>query len=676
MPDLLLELFSEEIPARMQARAARDLERLLLDGLAAEGFQPGGGRGFATSRRLAALITGLPAAQPARTEERKGPRVGAPAAALDGFLKAAGLSRIEDAQIVEDKKGAFYVATSHREGRATPDVVGDLVPRIIREFPWPKSMRWGDGTLRWVRPLRRIFCTFDGEVVPFSVDGLESSDVTEGHPTLAPGPIQARSFDAYAERLQRAKVILDRDERAARILADARSLAQAQGLELIEDEGLLAEVAGLAEWPVARIGNFDAKFLSVPDEVLIASMRGHQKYFSLRDPATGRLAPRFICVTNIEPTDGGAAMLRGYERVLGARLSDAWFLYQQDLKTPLATHADKLRTVTFFEGLGTIADKMVRVEEMTSRLAVAVGAPIADAALAARLAKADLPTGMVGEFPELQGVMGRYYALAEGVAPAIADAIRDHYKPAGPNDRVPAAPVAMAVALAEKLVTLILFWSIDEKPTGTKDPFALRRMALGVIQIVLANGLRLPILQFIGDGPVQRDLLAFFQDRLTVFLRDQGFRHDHIAAVLAPAADDFVMVRRQLEALAGFLTTADGKDLIAGYKRAANILRAETKKGGADAASRVDPAVLSAPAEQRLHDALLAARAACGTALGSEDYTAAMRALAPLRAPIDAFFEEVTVNAPEAALRQNRLALLSLITATFDRVANFSTLEG
>ena len=678
MPDLLLELFSEEIPARMQRRAAADLDRLISEQLTEAGYKVGDRKAFSTPRRLTLAVQGLPAKQQDVSEERKGPRVGAPDKAVEGFLKSAGLSSVDEAQIHEDKKGQFYVAVIERKGRATAEVIADIVPGVVTQFPWPKSMRWGDGDLKWVRPLHHILCTFDGEVVPFEVAGIQSGDVTEGHRFISPDPIQARSFDPYAEGLARAHVMLDPEVREEKILGEARALAEAQGLQLVEDKGLLAEVAGLAEWPVPRIGKFDEKFLTVPDEALIASMKGHQKYFSVRDPKTGKLAPRFICVANVEPDDGGAAMMTGYERVLEARLSDAWFLYRQDLKTPLANQAEKLANITFFEGLGTVADKVQRVAALAKAIAPAVGADPDTVEQAARLAKADLVTEMVGEFPELQGLMGRYYALAEGIAPDIADAIRDHYKPAGQGDEVPTAPVSVALALAEKLATLAMFWSIDEKPTGSKDPFALRRAALGAVQIILTNGTRLPLKGAVESGLSEaqgENLLSFVHDRLTVYLRDKGHRHDHIAAVLNPSQDDLVLVVKKLEALETFLGTDDGANLTAAYKRAGNILKAEAKKGVLPD-QNVNPNLFEAPAERSLGEALAAAEGAASKALEAEDFAAAMGELAQLRGPLDAFFENVTVNADDPDLRANRLSMLMSLERLGRAVADFSKVEG
>ncbi|WP_370338213.1 glycine--tRNA ligase subunit beta [Parvularcula marina] len=681
MPELLLELFSEEIPARLQRRAAGDLERLVTDGLKAEGLKWDGVKAFSTPRRLTLVITGLPVAQADLKEERKGPRVGAPEKAVEGFLNSAGLESLDQAQIHEDKKGQFYVAVIERTGQPTAQVIAGMMPEIIAKFPWPKSMRWGAGDMRWVRPLHSILCTFDGEVVPFTIENgdlsVMSGDKTYGHRFIAPEEIQVRSFEPYAAELRRARVLLDPDEREELILGEAKALAKAQGLELVEDKGLLAEVAGLSEWPVPRIGNFAEKFLTVPDEALIASMKGHQKYFSVINPETGRLAPKFITVANIEPADGGAAMMVGYERVLEARLSDAWFLYHQDLKKTLEQHGQKLSEVTFFEDLGTTAAKVERVAALAKELAPIVGADPALAEKAARLSKSDLTTEMVGEFPELQGIMGRYYALEENIEPEIADAIRDHYKPAGQNDDVPTAPVSVAVALADKLITLSMFWSIGKKPTGSGDPFALRRMALGLIQIILENELRLSVGHILSklDAESADDLLAFFHDRLSVYLRDQGYRHDHIRSVLTPDTDDFVLVVKKLEALKSFLDSEDGANLTAAYKRAGNILKAEAKKGDLPQ-GEIDEAVLEAGEEKTLHARLAGARDALGPALAGEKYEAAMLALAGLRAPLDAFFEKVTVNADDPALRRNRLLLLGDFISTCGRVAQFSELEG
>ena len=683
MAELLLELFSEEIPARMQQRAAQDLEKAVNQRLLDAGYMPDGVKGFATPRRLALVASGLPAAQPDRREEKKGPRVGAPEKALEGFLRSAGLSSVDQCEQREDKKGAYYVAVIEQKGRPTAEVIADFTPEIIRGFSWPKSMRWGDGELRWVRPLHAILCAFDGEVVDFEIDGITTSDRTFGHRFMAPEEIQARSFEDYAAALKRGKVLLDMEERKTLIAGEAKMLCEAQGLDLVEDKGLLAEVAGLAEWPVVMIGSFDDKFLTVPDEALTASMRGHQKYFSVRDPKTGKLANRFVYVANIEAPDGGAAMRAGYERVLTARLSDAWFLYQQDLKTPLENRIADLDRVTFFEGLGSVGDKARRVAAMAKEIAPIVGADPSAAERAGMLAKADLVTGMVYEFPELQGLMGRYYALEQGVSSEIADAVRDHYKPAGQDDDAPSAPVSIAVALAEKIDTLTGFWSIDKKPTGSSDPFALRRAALGVIDIIIENAIRLPLsarFAVLSDETARLDLMSFFHDRLKVHLRDKKHRHDRIEAVLSDAdgrlQDDFILIVEKLKALDAFLETDDGANLVAGFKRAANILKAEEKKGALPEASAASAAAAVEAAEKTLFSALENAERVSETATGAEDFETAMSALAGLRAPIDAFFDAVIVNDDDPALRANRLALLQRFRAATARVADFSKLEG
>ena len=675
----------------MQSRAAGELERAVNKALIDAGFMPEGVKGFATPRRLTVVAAGLPARQPDRREEKKGPRVGAPEKAVEGFLKSAGLSSLDECEKREDKKGEFYVAVIDQKGRETSQLIADFVPEIIRGFSWPKSMRWGDGELKWVRPLHKLLCVFDSEIVSFEVGGISSGDETEGHRFMAPEKISARNFETYESALHGAKVILGSDERKNIIARDAKTLCEAQGFELVDDEGLLNEVAGLAEWPVAMMGSFDEKFLALPDEVLTASMRGHQKYFSVRNPQTGRLANRFICVANIEAPDGGAAMREGYERVLEARLSDGWFLYNQDRKTPLAERIKDLDKVTFFEGLGSVGDKARRVAALAREIAPAVGADPEQAKKAAMLAKADLVSGMVYEFPELQGVMGRYYALAEGENADIADAIRDHYKPAGQDDEVPTAPVSVAVALADKIDTLTAFWAIDQKPTGSKDPFALRRAALGIIQIILAGLKRVPLAslngaKYSGDTSINLEmtsggLLAFFHDRLKVYLKDKGHRHDHIDAVLADAdgnlQDDLVLIVRKLEALEVFLKTDDGANLAAAYKRAANILKAEEKKDKASAdASAVKKELLRDQVEKTLFAALEKAEGAAEKAVSDEDFEKAMMALASLRAPLDAFFEKVTVNADDKALRANRLSLLARLRAATARVADFSKLEG
>ncbi|MFT4936982.1 MAG: glycyl-tRNA synthetase beta chain [Pseudoalteromonas distincta] len=666
MPQLLLELFSEEIPARMQVQAARDLERMARERLAEQGFLPEAMTAFAGPRRLTLVIEGLPEAQADRTEERKGPRVGSPDKAMDGFLRSTGLTMDQ----LVDQDGVWF-AKIERKGRPTPEIVAEMVEAIVRNFPWPKSMTWGRGTLRWVRPLKRIVCLFDGTVVPVSIDGIESGDVTEGHRFMGKAePFRVRDFDTYRDGLAAHFVVLDVEERKARILDAARTLCFARNLELVEDEGLLNEVAGLAEWPTPVLGDMDPDFLDLPPEVIRTSMRTHQKYFAVRDPATGGLAPHFITVANIQAADGGAAIAAGNAKVLSARLSDARFFWDEDRKLRLEDRLEKLKGVTFHAKLGAMSDRVARIADLARSLAPRVGADPDAAAQAARLAKADLVTGMVGEFPELQGLMGGYYAQAEGLSADVAAAIRDHYKPQGPGDALPEGPVGAALALADKLDSLTGFFGIDEKPTGSRDPYALRRSALGVIRIVLERGIRLPLRDLAGD-----DLVAFFADRLKVLLRDQGRRHDLVDAVFALGDDDLVRIVARVEALDGFLTTEDGANLLAGYKRATNILKAEEKKG----AMPTGPAIAmdGAPAaELALVEALAGVEPAVGQALAAEDFVAAMQALAGLRGPVDAFFEQVLVNAEDPAERDNRLRLLSQVRDAMGRVADFSQVTG
>jgi glycyl-tRNA synthetase beta chain len=581
MPDLLLELFSEEIPARMQARAADDLKKMVTDRLVAAGLVYEGARAFVTPRRLALTVHGVPAQQPDVKEERKGPKVGAPEQAIAGFLRAAGLTSIDQAKVQADKKGDFYVAVTEKKGRPAIQVIADIVPEVVRGFPWPKSMRWGSGKLNWVRPLHSIVATFgpeteEPEIVRFDIDGIASGNTTRGHRFMAPAAFSVKRFDDYASKLHDAKVVLDAARRADMILHDAKNLAFAQGFELVEDEGLLAEVSGLVEWPVVLMGSFDKAFLAIPDEVIRATIRANQKCFVLRDPQTAKLVNKFILVANEEATDGGKAIVAGNERVIRARLSDAKFFYDTDLKTKLEERLPKFSQIVFHEKLGTQAERIDRIVALAGELAPLVDADRAKAERAAQLCKADLLTEVVGEFPELQGLMGKYYAEAQNEDEAVAHACEDHYKPKGPDDLVPGDPVSIAVALADKIDTLVGFWAIDEKPTGSKDPYALRRAALGVIRIVLDNALRLRLLKIAGVTP---DLLSFFADRLKVQLREQGARHDLVDAVFAlEGQDDLLLIVRRVEALGKFLDTDDGKNLLAGVKRASNIIRIEEKK--------------------------------------------------------------------------------------------------
>jgi glycyl-tRNA synthetase beta chain len=683
MPDLLIELFSEEIPARMQPRAAEDLRKLVTDRLVAAGLVYEGAKAFATPRRLALTVQGVPARQPDVKEERKGPRVGSNEGAIKGFLKAAGLTSIEQAKVQPDKKGDFYVAAIEKKGRAAIDVIGEIVPDVVKTFPWPKSMRWGEasakpGALGWVRPLHSIIATFGPEteepdIVPFNVDGIAAGDVTRGHRFLSPETIKVRHFDDYVAKLEKAKVVLDPERRKQSILTDAKNLAFAQGFELVEDEGLLTEVAGLVEWPVVLMGAFEEAFLAIPDEVIRATIRNNQKCFVLRNPKTGKLVNRFVLVSNTEAKDGGKAIIAGNERVIRARLSDAKFFYETDLKVKLEDRLPKFEQIVFHEKLGTQAQRIARIEKLAEALAPLVKADPAKAKRAARLAKADLLTEVVGEFPEVQGLMGKYYAQAQREDEVVARAIEEHYKPLGPSDRVPTDPVSIAVALADKLDMLTSFWAIDEKPTGSKDPYALRRAALGVIRLVLDNGLRLKLLK-IAASP---DLLAFFADRLKVQLREQGARHDLVDAVFAlEGQDDLLLVVRRVEALGKFLDTEDGKNLLAGTKRAANILRIEEKKDAREYVGKGDPSLYRQDEEWALAKAIDAAKAEASGAVAKEDFAAAMTAMAKLRPSVDAFFDQVTVNVDDKPIRENRLRLLNEIREATRAVADFSKIEG
>jgi glycyl-tRNA synthetase beta chain len=712
MPDLLLELFSEEIPARMQRKAADDLKKLVTDALVERGLLYEGAKAFVTPRRLTLHVAGLPVRGRDVREERKGPRVGAPDAAVQGFLKAAGLASLDQATIVSDpKKGDSYVAIIEKPGQETLAAIAEIVPAVIRAIPWPKSMRWGKASaagasLRWVRPLHSILCTFgaeteDTEIVPFEVDGIVSGNVTHGHRFLAPGPITVRRLDDYVSSLEKAKVVLDADRRKEIILTDAKNLAFAQGLELIEDEGLLEEVAGLVEWPVVLMGSFEERFLDIPGEAIRATIRANQKCFVLRDPATGNLANRFILVSNLVASDGGVAITAGNGRVVRARLSDAAYFWQTDrgslpdldtlkesaekfgldLAKPLDQRMAKLDKlgVVFHAKLGTQGERVQRIAALAKELAPIVGADPEKAERAAKLAKADLPTEMVGEFPELQGLMGRKYAELQGEDASVAAAVEEHYKPLGPSDRVPSDPVSAAVALADKLDTLVGFWAIDEKPTGSKDPYALRRAALGVIRLVVENGVRLPLIKVVKDA----DLLSFFHDRLKVMLRDQGARHDLVDAVLgegASANDDLLLITLRVAALGRFLDTEDGRNLLAGYKRAANILKAEEKKDGEGAFAGAADLQLIADAglieEKALAVALAQATPKAEAAVAAEDYEGAMAALAELRPAVDAFFDKVTVNDPDPAQRANRLKLLNQLRQATRAVADFDRIAG
>ena len=674
MPELLLEIFSEEIPARFQRKAADELKKAVTNALVEAGLVYEGARAFATPRRLALTVAGIPVRSPDLREEKKGPRVGAPQQAIDGFLKAAGLGSIDETKIESDpKKGAFYVAHIDRKGEDAAALLATILPRIITGFPWAKSMQWGHGGLSWVRPIRAITATFGAEteepvVIPFATNSVTAGQTTYGHRFLAPGPIRVRRFDDYAQALERARVVLDIDRRKDIIRADADNLAFAQGLTVIHDEGLLEEVAGLVEWPVVMMGAFDESFLEVPEEVIIATIRANQKCFCLRD-ASGRLANKFLLTANNIATDGGEAIVAGNERVIRARLSDAKFFYETDLRLPLEHGLPKLEESVFHAKLGTQFQRVERLVQLAAEIAPQVGADAELARRAAMLAKADLTTGMVGEFPELQGVMGRYYALAQGETGQVANAIADHYKPLGPTDNVPAEPVAIAVALADKLDLLTGFWAIDEKPTGSRDPFALRRAALGVIRIVTDNELTFPL-------AVEPDLLAFFHDRLKVSLREAGARHDLVDAVLTADSNDILEITRRVEALSALLDTDDGRNLLAGYRRAANILAAEEKKDGRTYDAVSDQGTFVMDEEIALAGAIKAADAEAAAKARANDYKGAIAALATLRAPVDAFFERVLVNDPDAAIRANRLHLLAALRNTMHIVADFSKIAG
>jgi glycyl-tRNA synthetase beta chain len=685
MPDFLLELRSEEIPARMQRQAAADLERLFVTELVAAGLNAASIETFVTPRRLALIARGLPTTTAAVSEELKGPRTSAPDAALEGFLRKTGLTKDQ-----LDVRGDTYFAVISRPGRMTAEVLGAAIASIVRGFPWPKSMRWGAASLstdspRWVRPLSGIIALFDGAVVPVEIGGARSGQVTMGHRFLSAGEIVIEDADDYVAKLRAAKVIVSSAEREAIIIEGARKAAADAGLALVEDAALAVENAGLTEWPVPLLGRFDAAFLDVPPEVIQLTAAKNQKYFVLTDKA-GRLDGAFICTANIEATDGGAAIVEGNGKVLAARLADARFFFEQDRRKTLAQHAEKLKDIVFHEKLGTVADKVERVAKLARWLVdegIVKGASADHAERAARLCKADLVTGMVGEFPELQGTMGGHYARAEGLPDAVADAIRDHYKPVGQGDEVPTAPVTVAVSLADKLDTLVGFFQVGEKPSGSKDPFALRRAALGILSLIIANGYRVSMrhLVAVAAHPGQpadagHDIATFLIDRLKVQQRERGIQHDMIDAVVAvETAGDNVRLLARVQALQSFIGTDDGRNLHAGYKRAANILAAEAKKGALPEPPAAMP-YTPEPAETALIAALDAAEPRAKAAVAAEDFEAAMAALAALRAPIDAFFDSVTVNDADATKRACRLALLERVRTAVHQVADFARIEG
>ena len=703
MPDLLLELFSEEIPARMQAKARDDLRRLVTDGLVEAGLTYASAGTFSTPRRLVLTVQGLTGESRPVREERKGPRADAPEAALEGFLRSTGLTR-DQLELRDEKKGQVFFAVVEKPGRPAAAIVAEVVESTIRSFPWPKSMRWGNGSLRWVRPLHSILCLLSdeggAEVVPLDVDGITASNTTAGHRFMAPARFAVSSFDDYRAKLQRAFVMLDPAAREAHIWHDATTAAFAQGLEVVPDAGLLAEVAGLVEWPVVLMGAIGADFLGLPAEVLQTSMKEHQKFFSVRNPATGRIE-KFVTVANRETADHGATILAGNQKVLAARLSDAKFFWENDLRVVqsigLEGMAAGLANVTFHNKLGSQADRIARIEALAREIAPLVGASPDLAAEAARVAKADLQSAMVGEFPELQGTMGGYYARAAGLPEAVAAACKAHYSPLGPSDDVPTDPVSVAVALADKIDTLTGFWAIDEKPTGSKDPFALRRAALGVIRLVLGNRVRVSQLHLsqaamkatarplpdpndpedVTHLDVSRNLLAFLHDRLKVYLRDQGIRHDVIDACLAmPGKDDLTLLAKRAEALSAVLKTEDGANLLAGFKRASNILTQAEEKDGVEYSYGADPKFAETDSERALFAALDQAEATLTPTLKAEDFATAMAAMASLRAPIDAFFTDVQVNSDNPIVRRNRLNLLHRIRSICGQVADLRLIEG
>lgn len=693
MSQLLLEIFSEEIPARMQPGAARDLERMASDRLKAAGLTWDALTTYAGPRRLTLVIDGLPAATPDRNEELKGPKTSAPAQALEGFLRKTGLTQD---QLVE-RDGVWFAEISSK-GRATTEVVAESVDDIIRHFPWPKSMRWGTGTLRWVRPIKRILALFDEAVIPFEVDGIPSGDVTEGHRFMGAGqPFAVKDFADYRQKLERNFVLLDAADRKLRILEGAKAVCAAKGLALVDDDGLLDEVSGLAEWPTPILGDMDPQFLALPPEVVQLSMKVHQKYFAVREPGKEGLAPHFVVVANVEATDGGQALAAGNAKVLSARLSDAEFFWTEDQKVGFDAWNAKLKDVTFHAKLGTLAERVDRIAALAREIAPLVGADPAQAEQAARLSKADLASGMVGEFPELQGIMGGYYARLAGQPDAVADAIRDHYKPQGPGDTVPTAPVTVAVAMAEKLDTLVGFFAIDEKPTGSKDPYALRRAALGVLRLDTDNGVGLELrgnsllfdhlrrmkgfegVDYVRAAPLLDALtFGFLSDRLEVMLRDRGIAIETVRAAFGRTLSGFkpVSLVESVEALAAFLATDDGANLLAGYKRAAQLLKAEEKKGPLPYGA-VATGLPNQPAEETaLAFAAAAAASAVDAALEAEDFAAAMTALAALRGPVDAFFTAVMVNSDVAEERENRLKLLGQVRGVMNRVADFGQIAG
>ena len=702
MAELLIELFSEEIPARMQQRAASDFAGLITDGLEAAGLKFDNVRKFVTPRRLVLVLDDLPVKTPDVNLERKGPRVGAPQQAIDGFLKSAGVS-LEDCQKIEDKKGTFYLAKIDKPGQQTAQVIAELVPEVIKKFPWPKSMRWGSGTLRWVRPLHSICCIFDGAVVPFEVENIHAGNTTSGHRFMGSDEISVKDFATYSKHLRDQFVMLDPQERCDFIQSEAEKLAKVKNLELIYDKALIAEVAGLVEWPLVLIGEFDKDFLDVPPEVVVTTIKAHQKCFCLKTKS-GKLANRYLLVSNMIARDGGKLIVQGNNRVIAARLSDAKFFWDQDRKINLHDRLLDLEKITFHAKLGSQRERVERIVSLAGDIAGLLDVDVEKARLAALLCKSDLVTGMVSELPELQGLMGGYYARAEGIDDDVADAIANHYKPQGPADLVPGNGLAQVVALADKIDTLAGFWAIGDKPTGSKDPYALRRAALGVIRVLLEGNLQIALQLILtpaiadfqtqlashdqskeegeeitpaDPAPVARDLMKFFADRLKVHLRDKGIRHDLIDAVFALGdQDDLLKIVKRVEALSAFLTTDDGRNLLAGVKRAANILKIEEKKDNKTYTGTPLQNLLVVGEEKDLHRAVTAAIAQTLTSAKAENYTEAMSGLAKLHAPVDAFFDKVVVNADDPNFRENRLKLLNKIREATLNVADFSHIEG
>ena len=686
MPDLLIELFSEEIPARMQTRAADDLKKLVTNGLVEAGLTYAGAASFSTPRRLTLAIEGLLAESPTLKEERKGPRVDAPEKAIQGFLRGAGLT-LDQLEVRDEKKGQVYFASIEKPGRPAAEIIAEVLETTMRNFPWPKSMRWGTGSLKWVRPLHSIVCVLNDDlgtnVVPLDIDGITSGNKTQGHRFMAPASIEVSTFDDYCAKLKRAFVVLDPQERADAIWQDAQNQAFASGMEVVEDRGLLAEVAGLVEWPVVLMGQIDDDFLELPAEVLQTSMKEHQKFFSVKNAKTGRIE-KFITVANRETADNGATILAGNQKVLSARLADAKFFWENDLRIAqgegLSVWTDNLSNVTFHNKLGSQQNRIERIASLAKELAQPVGADPELASLAASVAKADLSSEMVYEFPELQGLMGRYYAQAAGLSQEVANACELHYSPLGPSDDVPTEPVSIAVALADKLDTLTGFWAIDEKPTGSKDPFALRRAALGVIRLLSENSVRLSLKDAISKGYAGADaddLLGFFHDRLKVYLRDQGIRHDVIDACLVmDNNDDLTLLITRAKAMSAFLATDDGENLVQGYKRANNIVTQAQDKDGVEYSFGADLKFAESDEEKALFQALDTQAPVIEAAMASEDFAIAMSGMAKLRAPMDAFFDAVQVNSDNDVVRRNRLNLLSRIRVICSSVADLSKVEG